>query len=89
MWVFASFPAGVHWRLLEAQYEVREMKWLDRDRCCCRTDRHRQPDFLRRTGRHNMVTKQEDAFIVKNLIALAAVELFGGAIALGMTFHLF
>lgn len=36
-----------------------------------------------------MVTKQEDALIVKNLIALAAVEVLGGAIALGLTFHLF
>ena len=34
-----------------------------------------------------MVTKQEDAFIVKNLIALAAVETIGAVIALGLVFN--
>ncbi len=35
-----------------------------------------------------MVTKKEDAFVLKNLLALAALETVGGAIALGMVFHL-
>lgn len=35
-----------------------------------------------------MVTKQDDAFILRNLIALAAVETLGGAIALGFVFNL-
>ncbi|ODV40751.1 hypothetical protein AWV79_04705 [Cupriavidus sp. UYMMa02A] len=38
-------------------------------------------------GDYTMVTKQEDAFIVKNLIALAAVETIGAAIALGLVFN--
>ncbi|AGW91409.1 hypothetical protein N234_15375 [Ralstonia pickettii DTP0602] len=40
------------------------------------------------TGRQTMVTKKEEAFVLKNLLALAAVETLGGAIALGMVFHL-
>ncbi|SPC13552.1 conserved hypothetical protein [Cupriavidus oxalaticus] len=40
------------------------------------------------TGRQTMVTKKEDAFVLKNLLALAAVETVGGAIALSMVFHL-
>jgi len=39
-------------------------------------------------GDKTMVTKQDDAFIVKNLIALAAVETIGAAIALGFVFNL-
>ena len=35
-----------------------------------------------------MVTKQDDAFILRNLIARAAVETLGGAIALGLVFNL-
>ncbi|EHP43706.1 hypothetical protein OR16_06344 [Cupriavidus basilensis OR16] len=35
-----------------------------------------------------MVTKQEDAVVWKNLLALAAVEALGGAIALGFAFNL-
>ncbi len=35
-----------------------------------------------------MVTKQDDALIFRNLIALAAVETLGGAIALGLLFNL-
>lgn len=38
-------------------------------------------------GDYTMVTKQEDAFIVKNLLALAAVETIGAAIALGLVFN--
>lgn len=38
-------------------------------------------------GDYTMVTKQEDAFIVKNLLALAAVETIGAAIALGFVFN--
>lgn len=35
-----------------------------------------------------MVTKQDDAFVLKNLLALAAVEALGGVIALGFAFNL-
>jgi hypothetical protein len=35
-----------------------------------------------------MVTKQDDAFVLRNLIALAAVETLGGAIALSFVFNL-
>ncbi len=35
-----------------------------------------------------MVTKQDDAFVLKNLLALAALEALGGAIALGFAFNL-
>lgn len=38
-------------------------------------------------GDYTMVTKQEDAFIVKNLLALAAVETIGAAIALSLVFN--
>lgn len=36
----------------------------------------------------DMVTKQDDAFVLKNLLALAALEALGGAIALGFAFNL-
>lgn len=36
-----------------------------------------------------MVTKQDDALIFRNLIALATVETLGGAIAIGLIFNLF
>lgn len=35
-----------------------------------------------------MVTKQDESFILKNLLALAAVEALGGAIALRFAFNL-
>lgn len=35
-----------------------------------------------------MVTKKDESLIVKNLIALAAVETIGGAIALSFVFNL-
>lgn len=34
-----------------------------------------------------MVTKQDDALILRNLIALATVETLGCAIALGLVFN--
>jgi hypothetical protein len=40
------------------------------------------------SGDNTMVTKQDDAFVLKNLLALAAVEALGGAIALGFAFNL-
>ncbi|WP_454719832.1 MULTISPECIES: hypothetical protein [Cupriavidus] len=40
------------------------------------------------SGDDTMVTKQDDAFVLKNLLALAALEALGGAIALGFAFNI-
>ena len=49
----------------------------------------RQPRaFGKPTGDNTMVTKQDDALIFRNLIALATLEALGSAIALGLAFNL-
>ncbi|GMG92773.1 hypothetical protein Cmtc_39930 [Cupriavidus sp. TKC] len=55
---------------------------------CGRGARGVSPGFGNLSGDNTMVTKQDDAFILRNLIALAAVETLGGAIALGLVFNL-
>jgi len=92
--VSASYPAGPDRRLLESHQRCIEAspqyaKWLDRLTGAAAVHAVIASRNTNKSGRQNMVTKQEDALIVKNLIALAAVEVLGGAIALGLTFHLF
>jgi hypothetical protein len=79
--VFASFRPAGGCGLLDSHRRPGTEKTPDRrSRWCLRTSPM--------TGRQTMVTKKEDAFVLKNLLALAAVETLGGAIALGMVFHL-
>jgi len=70
-----------------AVYWKRIKTWLERGLALLSLPLHASRE-IPTPGDNTMVTKQDESFILKNLLALAAVEALGGAIALGFAFNL-